>query len=33
MAAIVNSSYSDSEFIGFSAEDVSLTNEKYDRIV
>ena len=33
MAAIVNSSYSDSEFIGFSAEDVSLANEKYDRIV
>ena len=33
MAAIINSSDSDSEFIGFSAEDVSLTNEKYDRIV
>ena len=33
MAAIVNSSDSDSEFIGFSAEDVSLANEKYDRIV
>ena len=33
MAAIINSSDSDSEFIGFSAEDVSLANEKYDRIV
>ena len=33
MAAIINSSNSDSEFIGFSAEDVSLANEKYDRIV
>ena len=33
MAAIINSSNSNSEFIGFSAEDVSLANEKYDRIV
>ena len=33
MAAFINSSDSDSEFIGFSAEDVSLANEKYYRIV
>ena len=33
MAAVINSSNSNSEFIGFSAEDVSLANEKYDRIV
>ena len=33
MAATINSSDSDSEFIGFSAEYVSLANEKYDRMV
>ena len=33
MVAIINSSDSDSEFIGFSVEDISLANEKYDRIV
>ena len=33
MAAIINSSNSDSEFTGFSVEDVNLANEKYDRIV
>ena len=33
MAAIINNSNSDSDFIGFSAEDVSLADEKYDRIV
>ena len=33
MAAFINSSDSDSEFIGFSEEDVSLANEKYYRIV
>ena len=33
MAAFINSRDSDSEFIGFSAENVSLANEKYYRIV
>ena len=33
MATIISSSDSDSKCIGFSAEDVSLANEKYDRIV
>ena len=33
MAAFINNSDSNSEFIGFSVEDVSLANEKYCRIV
>ena len=33
MAAIINSRDSDSEFIGFSVEDVGLASEKCDRIV